>query len=61
MAESLGRRQFIRTASAACVTTALGMKGLAAAPLQASTGEHRGKIYKSVKFGMVGGKLSIQQ
>ena len=61
MAESLGRRQFIRTASAACVTTAVGMKGLAAMPLQASTGEHRGKIYKSVKFGMVGGKLSIQQ
>ena len=61
MAESLGRRQFIRTASAACVTTALGMKGLSATPLQASTGEHRGKIYKSVKFGMVRGKLSIQQ
>ena len=61
MAESLGRRQFIRTASAACVTTAVGMKGLAAMPLQASTGEHRGKIYKSVKFGMVGGKLSIQR
>ena len=61
MTESLGRRQFIRAASAACVTTALGMKGLAAASLQASTGEHRGKIYKSVKFGMVRGKLSIQQ
>ena len=60
MAESLGRRQFIRTASAACVTTAVGMKGFAAMPLQASTGEHRGKIYKSVKFGMVRGKLSIQ-
>jgi hexulose-6-phosphate isomerase len=57
----LGRRQFIHAASAACATTALGMRGLAAMPLQASTGEHRGQIYKSVKFGMVGGKLSIQQ
>ncbi len=58
--ESLGRRQFI-CASAAGAASALGMANLSARPLQASTGEHRGRIYKSVKFGMVRGKLSIQQ
>ncbi len=56
----LGRRQFIR-ASAAGAVSALGMARLSAGPLQASTGEHRGKIFKSVKFGMVRGKLSIQE
>ena len=60
MMEPLGRRQFIQ-ASAAGAVSAMGMTSLFAVPLQASTGEHRGKIYKSVKFGMVGGKLSIQK
>ncbi len=57
MIEPLGRRQFIR-ASAAGAVSALGMARLSAGPLQASTGEHRGKIFKSVKFGMVRSKLS---
>ncbi len=60
MIEPLGRRQFI-CASAAGAVSALGMAGLSARPLQESSGEHRGRIYKSVKFGMVRGKLSIQK
>ena len=60
MIEPLGRRRFI-CASAAGAVSALGMTTLSARSPQASTGEHRGRIYKSVKFGMVKGKLSIQE
>ena len=60
MTEPLGRRRFIR-ASAAGAVSALAMRGLSARAPEESTGEHRGKIYKSVKFGMVGGKLSIRK
>ena len=61
MTKPLGRRQFICTASAACAASALGMTTLRARLREGSTGEHKGTIYKSIKFGMLRAKLSIEE
>ncbi len=65
MTEQQNRRQFLKTTGAALAATGLAASGLlrsarAAVPPIAG-GEHSGRIYKSIKFGMFREKLSYQE
>ena len=63
MQNRIDRRSFLRTTGAALAASSLVGAGTtsARAELPASTGEHRGRIYKSIKFGMFSEKLSYKE
>ena len=65
MTEQQNRRQFLKTTGTALAATGLAASGLlrsasAAAPPIAG-GEHAGRIYKSIKFGMFREKISYEE
>jgi len=67
MERAMDRREFLRTSgsivAAAGLVTGASMDGLRAddAASAASTGEHRGRIFKSIKFGMFNEKISYAE
>ncbi len=62
MKNEFDRRRFLKAGGAAIAgTTLLGSTDAEANDLPASTGEHRGRIFKSIKFGMFNEKLSYEE
>ncbi len=62
MSRRVFRREFLQQSAAALTIAApFGFGARAAFAADESTGEHRGTIYKSVKFGMFGEKISIKE